>query len=115
MPRMKNETSTLLADLQGRIATIVETARREGHDEALASIRSLVGGGARPLGGDNGGFPKPMRGPGRPKGSKNKPKAAATTKSGRARKNPWAGLTAEQKLARVNAIRKGRGLPLKSS
>lgn len=31
------------------------------------------------------------------------------------RKNPWANMTPEQKLERVNAIRKGRGLPPRKS
>ena len=39
--------------------------------------------------------------------------AKPKTKSGKPRKNPWANLTPEQRLKRVNAIRKGRGLPLK--
>ena len=40
-------------------------------------------------------------------------KAAKRTKSGKPRKNPWANLTPKEHLARVNAIRKGRGLPPK--
>ena len=39
----------------------------------------------------------------------------ATAKSGKKRKNSWSGLSAEARLARVNAIRKGRGLPPKSA
>ena len=112
MPRTKSETSHLLADLMSRIDRVVETAIAEGHAQALHEIRSLVGGRGPAAQGE---IPIPFRrrGPGRPRGSKNAPKASARRKSGKPRKNPWAGLTAEQKLARVNAIRKGRGLPPK--
>ena len=41
--------------------------------------------------------------------------AAKKTKSGKARMKPWAGLTPEQRLERVNAIRRGRGLPEKNA
>jgi hypothetical protein len=89
----------------------IAAARDEGRDEALAQIRMVLGGS-----GAAGPAAAPRRGPGRPKGSKNKPtaaKAAKTTKSGKTRKNPWAGLSDDERLARVNAIRKGRGLPTK--
>jgi hypothetical protein len=99
---MKNETADLIADLHSRINRIVEAAQHEGKDQALAQLRGLLGGAA-PV----------RRGPGRPKGSKNAVKPVA--KKGKKRKNSWSGLTAEQKLARVNAIRKGRGLPPKSA
>ncbi len=72
----------------------ISNARMEGHNEALASIRNLVAGGA-PV----------KRGPGRPMGSKNKPKQK--------RKNSWEGLSPADRLKRVNAIRKGKGLPPK--
>jgi hypothetical protein len=108
MPRIANETSALLADLQSRLQNLVEAARREGHAAALHQIRGLVG--ASP----DVGAPA-RRGPGRPRGSKNKPKDAPPARSGTQRKNSWSGLTAEQKLARVNAIRKGRGLPPKTA
>jgi hypothetical protein len=106
MPRPASEPSDLVADLHARLDRLLEVARAEGRDEALANIRALVGGGAAPA----------RRGPGRPRGSKNKPKAdgAPAKPSGR-RKNPWAGLSAEERLARVNAIRKGRGLPPKTA
>jgi hypothetical protein len=104
MPRPKNETSALLADLQSRVAQLVETARRQGRDEALGHIRSLVGGAA------------PKRGPGRPrKDAGAAPAAPARTKSGKRRKNPWAKLSPAARLARINAIRKGKGLPLRNS
>ena len=107
MPRMANETSVLLADLQARISRIVEIARQEGHDEALASIRSLVAGG-----GGAAAMTPVRRGPGRPLGSKNAPKK---TKSGKPRKNPWLNMTAEEKAARVKKMLAGRGLKPKSA
>jgi hypothetical protein len=108
MPRPSNETSALLADLKSRLDQVVATARAEGHAEALEELRSLVGAGAAPM----------KRGPGRPKGSKNVPKghaASAADKPAKKRKSSWAGLSPEARLARVNAIRKGKGLPPKTS
>lgn len=102
MPRMKDESATLLSDLTSRLERLVAVARDEGRDSALSEIRSLVGGELPGV---------VRRGPGRPKGSKNKPMAdAAPTKK---RKNSWAGLSDADRLARVNAIRKGKGLPPK--
>jgi len=103
MPRIASETSALLADLHTRLQGVVAVARAEGHANALNEIRSLVGGGA-----------PAKRGPGRPKGSKNKPKSAAA-KPKQKRKNSWAGLSAAERLVRVNAIRKGKGLPPRSA
>jgi hypothetical protein len=95
---MKNETSVLVADLHRRIDAIVAAAKKSGHDEALGHIRALVVGG---------GIVK--RGPGRPR--KN-PLAAAISKGPKKRrKNSWAGLSPAARLARINAIRKGKGLP----
>lgn len=109
MPRIKEETSTLLADLTERLEQLVAVARQEGRDAALGEVRSLVGGSA-PAG------TAVRRGPGRPKGTKNKPRVEdAPGKPRNKRKSSWAGLTPEQKLARINAIRKGRGLPPKAS
>ena len=99
MPRLKNESSVLLADVQRRIEAIVEAARQEGRADALGQIRSLVGGPAAAV----------KRGPGRP------PKAASAAAPKKRRKNSWSGLTAEQRLARVNAIRKGKGLAPRES
>jgi hypothetical protein len=101
---MKNESATLVQDLKTRLDLLVGVAMREGHDAALGEIRSLVGGAVE------GGV---RRGPGRPKGSKNTPKDA--TAPAKKRRNSWAGLSAEDRLARVNAIRKGKGLPPKAS
>lgn len=98
MPRLKNETSVLVADLHRRIDAIVAAAKNSGRDEALAHIRHLVGGGM-PV----------KRGPGRP--PKSASLAAAPAKPRGKRRNSWAGLSAEARLARINAIRKGKGLP----
>ncbi len=102
MPRMKNETSELLADLHRRIDALVAAAHKSGQDDALGHIRALVAGG---------GVVK--RGPGRPR--KNPLAAPAmSAKPKKRRKNSWAGLSPAARLARVNAIRKGKGLPPRS-
>jgi hypothetical protein len=99
---MPSETSVLVADLHRRIEGLVAAAREQGRSDALNEIRSLVGGGVTTN-------PLPVRrGPGRPKGSRNAPKADK-------RKSSWSGMTPEARLARVNAIRKGKGLPPRSS
>lgn len=50
----------------------------------------------------------------KPKPAKKATKRSSKSPKGKAkRKNPWANLTPEQRLARVNAIRAGRGLPPK--
>jgi len=108
MPTMQQETADLLSDLKSRLERLVAVARDEGRDTALAEVRSLVGG-ASPV--------VVRRGPGRPKGSKNALTSAASAtakpKQKQKRKNSWSGLSAEARLARVNAIRKGKGLPPK--
>ncbi len=101
MPRMKNETSILIADLKSRIDRIVETAVREGRTRALAEIQALVGGGL-PV----------KRGPGRP--PKSSYAAAAPAKPRKRRKNPWASMTSEQRSDRVRKMLAGRGLKPKS-
>jgi hypothetical protein len=107
MAQLNNEAATLLSDLTSRLEQLVAVATQEGRDAAIAEIRNLVGGGAV-------GVVK--RGPGRPKGSTNAPNSAAVpAKPKKKRKNSWAGLSAEARLARVNAIRKGKGLPPKSA
>ncbi len=98
MARLKNESSALLADLHHRLDALVAAAVRQGRESALADIRNLVGGtlpGARPA-----RTPRARR---------------ATAKKSSSRPNPWAAMTPEQRLARVNAIRKGRGLPPKDA
>ena len=111
MPRLPNETSVLLSDFRRRIDQIVETARREGHDHALNEIRALVGG--------TGAISAPpvKRGPGRPKGSRNviRDRTAASKPKKDGRRNSWAGMTPEARLARINSIRKGQGLPPRSA
>ena len=106
MPRIADESSLLLADLHSRLQRVLEAAHQEGRTSALNEIRNLVGGG--------GATVPVRRGPGRPKGSKNAPKAAAATpvdaKPKKKRKNPWAGMTAEQKKERVRKMLAGRGL-----
>jgi hypothetical protein len=104
MPRLKNETSVLIADLKSRIDRMVEIAMREGHDRALGEIRALVGGGL-PV----------KRGPGRPPKSSYAPSAApARAKPKKKRKNPWAHMSADQKAERVRKMLAGRGLKPKS-
>ena len=97
MPRMSSETAALVSDFTSRLERIVTAARQEGREAALAEVRSLVGGGA--------GAPAP-----RP------PQAAAAAPSMRktdGRRNSWSGMTPAARLARVNAIRAGKGLPPK--
>ena len=110
MPRIADESSLLLADLHSRLQRVLEAAHQEGRTSALNEIRNLVGGGSATV--------PVRRGPGRPKGSKNAPKAAAATpadaKPKKKRRNSWSGLSAAERLVRVNAIRKGKGLPPKS-
>ncbi len=93
MPRIANKTDALLSDLERRLSNLVETARKEGREEALADLRSLVGGAKR----------------GRPPGTAVKRRR----KSSKPRKNPWANYSAAEKLSRINKMRKGRGLPPK--
>ena len=107
MPRLKNETSILIADLKSRIDRMVEIAMREGHDRALGEIRALVGGGLAPV----------KRGPGRPPKSSYATGAApapAKAKPRKKRRNPWAHMTADQKADRVRKMLAGRGLKPKS-
>ena len=101
MPRPANDLAALVAQLKARLERLAATARSEGHSAALAHLSAVLSGAA-PV----------RRSPGRPRGSRNKPKAVVA-KPKRRRKNPWANLSPVQKLARINAIRKGRGLPLK--
>lgn len=96
MPRLKNETNVLLADLKARLDRIVAVARQHGRDQALTEIRALVGGGL-PV----------KRGPGRPPKSSYAPVARKPRKK---RKNPWASMTADQKADRVRKMLAGRGL-----
>ena len=93
MPRVANNTDALLKDLISRLEKLVDAARQEGREDALADVRSLVdGGGATRRGGGAAGESKPRR------------------KSTKPRKNPWADMTPEQKQARVRKMLAGRGL-----
>ncbi|MCE9634686.1 MAG: hypothetical protein K8T90_03185 [Planctomycetes bacterium] len=115
MARIKEESTSLLADLTARLERMIAAARAEGREDALREVRALVGGAVGPVAATAAAPVR--RGPGRPR--KNPlPEGAQPAKVGRAkskkpRRNPWADLTPEQRLARVNAIRKGRGLPTK--
>src|SRR5262245_5493831 len=101
-----DETAAVLADLKSRIDRLVAAARAEGHAAAMAEIRSLVGGEVAPA----------KRGPGRPRKAETSVAAATPRRAkSKRRKNPWAGISPERRLERINAIRKGRGLPLKTS
>ncbi len=135
----KNGTAAdLLHDLQSRLAGLVAAAHAEGRSAALGEVNRLLEGAApaaRGRGRRRGrkaarartaATPKKARGGrqtggGAAKAGKTAKKAAAKPAkpakkaSKKARRNPWAGLTPEQRLARVNAIRKGRGLPPKTS
>jgi hypothetical protein len=105
MPRTNDEIATLRLDLTGRLERLVEAARKEGREQALAEVRSLVGGGVATT------FIV-KRGPGRPR----KDAAMVAARKPRdKRRNSWSGLTPEQRLARVNAIRRGKGLPPKDA
>ena len=139
---MSNDSAALLADLQKRLNDLVETARKEGREDALAEVRSLVGGAVakrgpgRPPKAAKAGKPKRKKkrknpwatmtpkqkadrvrkmlaGRGLKPKAERKPVAKAAAKPKKKRKNSWEGLTPEQRLKRVNAMRKGRGLPLK--
>jgi hypothetical protein len=97
MPRVANNTDALMKDLMSRLEKLVETARKEGRDEALSEIRSLVDGGGRGRGkaAVAGGVE-----------TDRKPRK----KSKKPRKNPWANMTPEQKKERVRKMLAGRGL-----
>lgn len=97
MPRTTGETAALVSDFAGRLERLVAIARQEGRESALAEVRSLVGGTVAPTA-------RPHR-------------TAAPTASPKrktdGRRNSWSGMTPAARLARVNAIRAGKGLPPK--
>ncbi len=93
MPRIANNTDALLRDLQQRMEKLVETARAEGREQALADVRALVGGRSPATrGAASADEPKPRR------------------KSSKPRKNPWATMTPEERKVRVRKMLAGRGL-----
>ena len=92
MPRIANDTNALLADLQKRLERLVDTARKEGRNDALAEVRALVSGTvqARATGG------------------------AKKTARKKKRKNPWATMTKKEREDRIRKMLAGRGLKPKS-
>ncbi len=110
MPRIANETSAMLADIQRRLARLVETATKEGRDNALSEVRSLLGGSAA-VAGRGGRRAKSVAGKrGRKKGARK-----AAKKSGRKkRKTWWDTATKAQKAERVRKMQAGRGLKPKA-
>lgn len=105
MPRIADTSDALLSDFKARLERLVATATKEGRESALSELRSLVGGARAP-----GAAPR-RRGPGRPAAKVKR----ARRRSGKPRKSSWAGLSDDQRLSRINAIRKGRGLPPKDA
>ncbi|MCG3133787.1 MAG: hypothetical protein HMLKMBBP_01052 [Planctomycetes bacterium] len=108
MPRIKEDSSTLMADLVARLDRLVRAAVKEGREQALAEVRALVAGGA-PV----------RRGPGRPRKSDAAAAVAgkapkARRKSSKPRKNWWNTATEAEKAARVKKMLAGRGLEPKS-
>ena len=93
MARMKG-LDGLLDDFKRRLSALIEAAKEDGRLEAVASIQRAVGGR-------------------RPSSRRGRRGARGAKRSKKPRKNSWKGLTPQQKLTRVNAIRKGRGLPPK--
>ncbi len=107
MANTANSMDAMVRDLQEQLAKLVAAAHAAGRESALTELRAVLGGAA------------PAAKPGRKATAKAAPakpaKAAKSGKGGKKRKNPWASLSPEARLARVNAIRKGRGLPVKDS
>jgi len=93
----KKKPGGVVEDLRARIEGLLEAAREEGRHEALADVRRLFEGTP------GKGVPRTTE-----RASKATPKKAK-------RRNSWAGLSDEQRLVRVNAIRKGKGLPPRES
>ena len=99
------------ADLTGRIERLLNAARREGREEALAEVRSLVGGTAA----SSTAAPKTAGASAATQSAEStKPAKAPRKKSSKSRKNPWATMTAEQKAERVRKMLAGRGIKPKS-
>lgn len=106
MPRVVENTDSLLSDLTTRLERLVTVARKEGRESALAAVRSLVTGG-------NLGAATARPGRGRPPWDGPAPakRPAARAKKARARRrNPWAHMTPEQRAERVRKMLAGRGL-----
>ena len=90
MPRIADDTAALLADLNKRLQRLVDAARKEGRDDALAEVRRLVGGG-----GGSGVHDGPAKKP---------------AKRRKKRKTWWDTATKKQKAERVKKMLAGRGL-----
>lgn len=87
------------ARIVAMIDDLMEEARKQGMAEATDNLVQMLMSGRK-------------RGPGRPpKNATTSSNVGGAQKPGKKRKNSWSGLSAEQRLARVNAIRKGKGLP----
>lgn len=80
--------------LEATVLLAIENARHEGRTEAFAQLEKIMAQGEVRIG----------RGPGRPKGSKNKPKP------GKKHKSWWDTATPQQKAERKRAMLAGRGL-----
>jgi len=107
MPKSGGEIPVPFAkELNDLVRRLVAAAKEAGREEALAQIRAIAGGGV-----DFGNGRRRRGGRGRP--AKSATAKPARRKSSKPRRNPWASLSPEARLKRVNAIRKGRGLPLK--
>jgi len=97
MPKTDQSSTALLAAVQTMLRRLVDTSRVEGRQDALATITDqLLGSGGRR---------------GRGAGRSGRAASAVSAKPHRKRKNPWATMSPTDRLARINAIRKGRGLP----
>lgn len=140
MPRLSHESTALITDLTARIKRALDAARAEGVAEgraqALLEIRDLVGptfplrdaslrralapssigalvgedtrlDPARRAAIDAGHEAVEATVPADP--------GAEFPRPAKPRRNPWAGLTPAERLARVNAIRVGRGLPAREA
>lgn len=98
MPRIANTTEAMIADIAKRLERLVEQAKKEGHEDALREVRSLVGGG------------QGQGGTGKERGRKLAKTARKPAKPKKKRKNPWDSYTPAQKAARVKKMLAGRGL-----
>jgi len=87
----------LLASLRKGLEAILEEAREEGRNE----VRSMLSGIVSP----------PRRG----RAKRAAAAAPAAKRSSKKRKSAWARLTDDEYIARVNGIRKGRGMALLNS
>lgn len=87
---------TWRAKLSRSIETAIDAALKAQREGLLGDIRSALNEG-------------------RPPRKRRAPMTVTGAAPARRCKNPWAGLSPAARLARVNAIRKGRGLPAKSA